>query len=1138
MKLSTLIVTLTVGLALLLLTWLLPLFIHGVDKWLGFWVQIILTSLIAVACTGVAGWYFYQRRKKKQLVNTAEIIDQQKKKQLLTDDWQCLWQTIAKRKMSGIYGLPWLMVLGSDGEEKTDWLVNAGYEKSSRHDVLGITFWLSENAVVIELLSDYCIPEKDTILEILWFHLLQLLTKKRPRQPLTGIVMSISVSELIQNGPSGLLQQAYIRRSCLIDLNRHTDLQLPVWVLVTQLDRLNGFVELFRRQSSQRQVEPWGIFLKEGYNTKDFKHTFEQCHRELVASLLDCIHHEKEVNARQAQVRFILQFSLLGERLLFFCEECFKPLNDIQLQGLKGVWFSANGQSSSSINFLAVELAKQHDLSVLLEQPQIPDNQSYFNQQFSQHVLLNDIGNTGESPKYRRIVLFKKIAVRMSTALLLFSGLYFLWDQDQQNAVLLKLQRKIVSEYNWSLHSLGPAPSFSEVVPLLNSLQQLNNAYQNSKDYYYYAGVRDAQVVGNVHKAYCSQLKDLLIQPVARILRDNLKKAIKEHGDQRVFDELQIYLTFIGEYQKNNTLLTAQIYQMIIEHERSLPEEKRLILFSLLSDAVALDSSELEDKSLVAEARQLLNNSSDEQLLYSYIKTLPENTGYLSITDVFGNNSAQLISDKTEEGNAILIPRFYTKSAYQSLDFSNTSSMLRAGLNEIYRIKNKKMTISTIQLADISAKIRTFYFQDYIQAWNSFINQLSLQKASSYKVQLRQIKTINNNDSGILTTIYNTIASETALAQALKQNAEELAGKAVKEGLEKKSTEGAKHICNYEHFLNKAITSSDNPIVVNNAFKSYQNYSAAFVKNLSPLLHNLEDGLEEIINSHDPNAGSYNLALQVFTDKKNILSPLWQQETNEKTVMKQWLNELMSELWSTVIAKAASHVQSVWSNTVYPLWVQNLNGYFPLSILSMQDAQLSAFTEFFKPAGTFETFYQSTLKPFMLESPEGVPSTLNSVEGVQLPLKEALQQQIILAHKLRELLFTADGTLIVHYRMRALELSPDVTGLSLRDSNGRFVYSHGPQLWQDRQWPKQPSEQVVLSLTNNTTQIDQQVYKGEWAWLHFTFSCIQWERKGHIELQYNSKGYQASFDIMPSKRGNPFSPDLYSHIRLPSQIIQ
>ena len=174
----------------------------------------------------------------------------------------------------------------------------------------------------------------------------------------------------------------------------------------------------------------------------------------------------------------------------------------------------------------------------------------------------------------------------------------------------------------------------------------------------------------------------------------------------------------------------------------------------------------------------------------------------------------------------------------------------------------------------------------------------------------------------------------------------------------------------------------------------------------------------------------------------------------------------------------------------------------------------------------------------MLESPEGVTFSLTSAEGLQLPLKESLRQQIARVYKLQRLLYTADSTLIVHYRMRALELSPDVTELSLRDSNGRFTYSHGPQLWQKRQWPKQPSEQVVLNLTNNTISVDQQTYEGEWAWLHFVFSCIQWERRGHIELQYNSKGYQVTFDVMPGKRGNPFSPDLYSKIRLPSQIIQ
>ena len=326
MKPATLIILLF-GLAIIpALTWLLPTIYPEMFDWLstgwqtGFSLLIILSVLTWLTVR-------YWRRKNKYHVKTTneeeEIARQNalQQKQKLNSDWQQLWRKLEPRIRGNPYTVPWFMILGADGSGKTDWLIDAGFERingNASNQRPGIVFWLGESAVVIALTGHYYTREKERLAEDLWQHLLALLRKKRPRRPLTGILAVLSTARLVTHQASGLLELARPLRWRLMELNRQFSMQIPVWFLLTRADRLNGFSEFFRNCNQQKQVMPRGFPLPEGYRRDHFQQAFEKNHRELFSTLPGCMQHEKDPNARQAQMRYILQFCLLGERLRFF----------------------------------------------------------------------------------------------------------------------------------------------------------------------------------------------------------------------------------------------------------------------------------------------------------------------------------------------------------------------------------------------------------------------------------------------------------------------------------------------------------------------------------------------------------------------------------------------------------------------------------------------------------------------------------------------------------------------------------------------------------------------------------------------------------------------------------------------------
>ena len=357
----------------LLLVWLLPVWAGDTFVWLSTGWQSLLTLLLILPWPLFLLWKHFQRRpsrsaQKKQVITQ----DEQQRKQTLNEDWKQLWGKLHQQHGSNPYVLPWLMMLGTDGSGKTEWLIDAGFERISSKaasQLSGIVFWLNESAVIVELAGHYYTRDKESQAEDLWQYLIKLLKRKRPRRPLTAVIAALSTDQLVLRQPSGLLELARQLRWRLMELNRQFGLQLPTWFLLTQADRLNGFAEFFRNCSQQKQVMPWGFPLQEGYRSDHFRQAFNDCHRELCSHLLNALQHENDGNARSAAMRYCLQFALLGERLRFFCEEIFQPQLDMPSPQLKGIWFSSTGQQGSSINLLASELARIHGFTVLMENP-------------------------------------------------------------------------------------------------------------------------------------------------------------------------------------------------------------------------------------------------------------------------------------------------------------------------------------------------------------------------------------------------------------------------------------------------------------------------------------------------------------------------------------------------------------------------------------------------------------------------------------------------------------------------------------------------------------------------------------------------------------------------------------------------
>jgi type VI secretion system protein ImpL len=110
-----------------------------------------------------------------------------------------------------IYQLPWYLIIGSPGSGKTTALVNSGLDfplaaQFGKRSIRGIggtrncDWWFTDQAVLLDTAGRYTTQESDAEQDkAAWKGFMQLLKRFRGRQPVNGVIVTLSVQELLSS---------------------------------------------------------------------------------------------------------------------------------------------------------------------------------------------------------------------------------------------------------------------------------------------------------------------------------------------------------------------------------------------------------------------------------------------------------------------------------------------------------------------------------------------------------------------------------------------------------------------------------------------------------------------------------------------------------------------------------------------------------------------------------------------------------------------------------------------------------------------------------------------------------------------------------------------------------------------------
>lgn len=369
------------------------LLIFGASMALGWpwWVGIFI--LVGFLGAWLAVLFFkklWLRRREQQFVNQVIEQDDHYLKQMsakekehhqeLQHRWKeamaALKQSHLKKRGNPLYVLPWYMVIGESGSGKTTAIESARlsspFAEVSRTSGISGTrncdWWFFEQAVLIDTAGRYAIPVDEGRDKEEWQNFLSLLSKFRKREPLNGLVVTISAVKLLESGPESMEADGKSIRQRVDELMRVLGAKFPVYVLVTKCDLIQGMNPFCSRLTDETLDQPMGLVNQDLSN--DIAAFLDRAIAYIGDKLRDLrllIFHKADSGpgTNPSLLLFPDEFERLKPGLLAFFKGAFQENPYQELPILRGLYFSSGRQEGSPFSHFLKELGLIAERDVL-----------------------------------------------------------------------------------------------------------------------------------------------------------------------------------------------------------------------------------------------------------------------------------------------------------------------------------------------------------------------------------------------------------------------------------------------------------------------------------------------------------------------------------------------------------------------------------------------------------------------------------------------------------------------------------------------------------------------------------------------------------------------------------------------------
>jgi len=765
--------------------------------------EIAILVIVAAAASVMA---FKWKRRKKASAKIAEGIATpdpvEDDSDVLRDRMKDALATLKAAgggKADFLYDLPWYVLIGPPGSGKTTALVNSGLKfplsrGATPAAIAGVggtrycDWWFTEEAVLIDTAGRYTTQDSDAVVDKQsWLSFLELLKKNRPRQPINGVLVAISLEDLMTLAPADITAHANAIRARLLELHERLKVDFPVYALFTKGDLVAGFTEYFANLPDQGRRQVWGATFQTNDKTRnlvgDIPKEFDDLVERLNWELTDRLQEEPTPSNRVLLYGFPTQIAALKRPIFDFLNQIFEPTRYHANATLRGFYFTSGTQHGTPIDRLIGALAKSFGAEQVTGHAYSGLGKSFFLTDLILKVIIGESAWVSTDRAAVRRARIIKACLHSIVALFAVAMTGLWWVSYTQNRDLITGTQYRVADYTqqagpYTREAIIGDRDLHKVLPLLYKLHDLPTGYATRATP---TPLRATMGLSQRDRLQTSAEQAYHVS-LERLFRPRLMFRLEEVLDARksepgyIYEALKVYLMIAGVERVDRDLIISwlrndwnELYPGAANAEGRKALEGELVA---MLDLEGADEPLVEPNwPLVEECRRILARLSIADRAYQLLKSQARQSIAPDwIASHHGGPDFATVFEAASGDNVetISVPGFYTYAGFQRAFIEKLPTIAEQLQRDNWVLGDVgKLEAIRSQFDNLRRDLLNIYSRDFVTAWKQALEKLRIRPLNAGKPKYEALNAAAAATSPVRLLI-ESIRDETVLTRERK----------------------------------------------------------------------------------------------------------------------------------------------------------------------------------------------------------------------------------------------------------------------------------------------------------------------------------------------------------------------------------
>ena len=1035
-----------------------------------------------------------------------------------------------------LYEQPWYVIIGPPGSGKTTALANSGLRFPFAAELAGgevrgvggtqFCDWsFTDEAVLIDTAGRYTTQDSDAATDKEgWEGFLALLRRTRPRQPLNGVIVAISITEIAQAPEAERQAHARAIRSRIKELYTKLGSRMPVYAVFTKVDLIQGFTDFFDHFDREHRGQVWGMTFPTELGPQgpvgDFPAEFHALTEQLSVRVIDRLQTERSPERRAAIADFPVQFASLAEPLGSFVDMAFSGTRLDPAPFLRGIYFASGTQEGSPIDRLTGTLARNFGIDQRQAAVLRPSQgRGYFLDSLLKQVVFGEAMLVVRNPRTERRRMILRAAAWTVAGVVTIGSIAGLWLTARDVSGHQQRFDNAMAAYFRAAGAapLDPVPvgarDLPQVVPLLNQARAV--VTEATDPAHGGSGFGLAQREKNAEAAnmvYRRALERMLLPRLVSLLEARIRG--KSEDLDTLYRATRVYLILCGKGLMDQAMVREWMRADWAEayagaSQGALRNDLATHLDALLSRFIG--EFVVPDPDLLARAQAKLGSIGVADRAYALLRSsdAARTPPPFIPAEAIGAGAGAYFVRSSGRPMTEPVPGLYTVAGYRSAMLGpEMARVTDQALRESWVLGQA----SALDPNDVTARqkiehdVNLHYARDYQAVWDGLLNDIEM---------------VPPGDSATAAANFELLTLPTGpikrfLLAAVKQFAlsePPPAAPGAPPALAVRPDPAVKDVEAHFHELRDYVEKGD----------------------IDAILAALGKLQQEISSRIAANAATGGPAFTAGADPAQTLQKM---ATRAPQPVVRWLQTLGRSGGAVRDDATRQQATAAYSGPggAQPL-CQQVVQKFPFRPVARDDVPLDSFAELFGPSGRFDEFFTRFVRPFVDIAPKDWK--LRDSANTQTPVTAEGVAQFQRAMTIRDTFFSSGGVRPppqVRFSMRPLPLDADATDIKLDFGGISAAWTQAATNVALFEWSgptRMTDVRAEFSPAGSGADLQQ---TGPWA-LYRLFNQGKLDKVGNGQsyiLTLKQGERQARFDLSANTAHSPFDFELLTGFKCPA----